>query len=128
MIPVVKAAFAYTLPVFAVAFLLGALRVTLVAPVTGQLLAVALEVPLVLLLSWAVAGRVLARWPLSRTLRVAMGGIAFALLMLAELATALGFGQTPTAFLAAMGTPPGALGLVGQIGFALIPLVRQTRG
>lgn len=120
---VVKAAVAYVVPVFAVAFLLGALRVTLVAPVTGPLFAVALEVPVVLLLSWAVVGRVLARWP--RTPRLAMGTLAFALLMLAEFATALGFGQTPTAFLAAMATPAGALGLAGQIGFGLIPVLRR---
>lgn len=77
-----KAAFAY-LPVFAVAFALGALRVTLVAPQTGALAAVALELPLVLALSWAVAGRVLRRWP--QAPRAAFGALAFALLMLLEL-------------------------------------------
>lgn len=128
MSPVVKAAIAYVVPVFAVAFVLGALRVTLVAPVTGPLVAVALEVPLVLALAWAVAGRVLRRWPLPLPSRLLMGALAFALLMLFELLTALGFGQTPTAFLQAMATAPGALGLAGQIGFALIPPVRQARG
>lgn len=123
---VVKAAFAYVLPVFAVAFALGALRVTLVAPQTGALAAVALELPLVLALSWAVAGRVLRRWP--QAPRAAVGALAFALLMLLELATALAFGQTPAAFLAALATAPGALGLAGQAGFGLIPLVRQPRG
>ena len=58
-----KPALVYVLPVFAVAFLLGALRVTLVAPRIGPLAAVALELPLVLALSWVVAGRVLRRWP-----------------------------------------------------------------
>ena len=56
---------AYVLSVFAAAFVIGAVRVTLVAPLTGPLLAVALEVPLVLALSWVVAGRVLQRWPLT---------------------------------------------------------------
>lgn len=124
MVPVVKAAVAYVTPVFVVAFLLGALRVTLVAPTTGPLLAVAFEVPLVLALSWAVAGRVLRRWPLGPGQRLGLAALAFALLMLAELATALAFGQTPGQFLTAMATPPGALGLAGQIGFALIPLIR----
>ena len=126
MPPIVKAAFAYTLPVFAVAFVLGALRVTLVAPQTGPLLAVALEIPLVLALSWAVAGRVIARWP--DVPRLALGLAAFTLLMGLELLTALAFGQTPGQFLAAMTTPEGALGLAGQIGFGLIPLLRQPRG
>lgn len=125
---VVKAALAYTLPVFAVAFLLGALRVTLVAPQTGPLLAVALEVPVVLALSWAVAGRVLARWPAPNSQRPALALLAFVLLMLLELLTALAFGQTPAQFLSAMTTAPGALGLAGQIGFSLIPLIRQPGG
>jgi hypothetical protein len=125
---IVKAASAYVLPVFAAAFVLGAVRVTLVAPQTGPLLAVALEVPLVLALSWVVAGRVLSRWPLTSNRRPALALLAFAILMLLELATALVFGQTPLQFLTAMTTPAGALGLAGQIGFALIPLVRQPSG
>lgn len=128
MFTVVKAALAYTLPVFAMAFVLGALRVTLVAPQIGPLLAVALEVPIVLALSWAVAGRVLARWPLSQAQRSGMALLSFVVLMLLELLTAFAFGQTTAQFLSAMTTPAGALGLAGQIGFALIPLVRQARG
>lgn len=121
-----KPALAYVLPVFTVAFVLGALRVTLVAPQVGPLVAVALELPLVLTLSWVVAGRVLRRWP--RSPRLGLGLASFLILMLLELLTALAFGQTPGQFLSAMTTPPGALGLAGQIGFGLIPLVRQPRG
>ncbi|WP_135448500.1 hypothetical protein [Tabrizicola caldifontis] len=126
---IVAAAVSYFAAVFAVAFVLGALRVTLVAPQTGPLLAVALEVPLVLALSWLVAGRVLRRWPMALRERLALGGLAFVLLMLAELSLALAFGQTPARFLSDLATPPGALGLAGQIGFGLIPaLHRQRRG
>ena len=121
-----KPALAYALPVFAVAFILGALRVTLIAPHIGPLAAVALELPLVLALSWLVAGRVLQRWP--QTPRLDMGLASFLLLMLLEFGTALALGQTPGQFLTAMATPPGALGLAGQIGFGLIPLVRQPKG
>jgi hypothetical protein len=122
----VKAAFAYVLPVFAVAFVLGALRVTVVAPLTGPLGAVALEVPLVLALSWAVAGRVLAHWPQVR--RAALALLAFTLLIGLEFLTALALGQTPARFLTGWTTPDGALGLLGQIGFGLIPLWHQPRG
>lgn len=121
----VTPALSYVAPVFAVAFLLGALRVTLVAPQTGALLAVALEVPLLLALSWLVAGRVLGRWPLALADRLAMGALAFALLMLAKFALALAFGQRPARFLSNLATPPGALGLAGQIGFGLIPALRR---
>lgn len=128
MSPIVKAALAYVLPVFAAAFVIGAVRVTLVAPAVGPLIAVALEVPLILGLSWWMAGRVLGRWPLSPWPRAGMSLLAFVVLMLLELATGLAFGQSPTQFLTGMSTPAGALGLAGQIGFALIPLVRQARG
>lgn len=128
MTPIVKAATTYLLSVFAAAFVIGAVRVTLVAPRTGPLLAVALEVPLVLALSWVVAGRVLQRWPLTAGQCLGLAFLSFALLMLLELLTALAFGQTTAQFLAGMTTPAGALGLAGQIGFALIPLVRQARG
>lgn len=128
MSPLVKSALAYVLPVFGLAFCLGALRVTLVAPVTGPLIAVALEVPIVLALSWAVAGAVLRRWPLDRTGRLAMGALAFAVLMALELATALALGQSVSAFVGAMASPAGALGLSGQLAFGLIPLLRQPSG
>lgn len=121
---ITASALAYVTPVFGFAFLIGALRVSLILPATGPLLAVALEVPLVLAVAWWVAGRVLGRWPLSASESLAMGALAFALLMLAELATAIAFGQTPARFLTAMTTAPGALGLAGQIGFGLIPALR----
>lgn len=125
---VARAALAYFAPVFAAAFLLGILRLYVVIPLTGPLFAVALEVPIILALSWLVAGRVLRRRPLALPGRLALGAFAFALLMLAELALATAFGQTPADFLAAMTSPHGALGLAGQIGFAVIPALRQPRG
>jgi hypothetical protein len=130
MPPLVKAAGVYFSVVFAGAFLFGALRVAIITPLTGPLIAVAIELPLILCLSWMVAGWVAARWPLGRQASVVMGLLAFALLMLAELALAtLLFGQNPDRFLGNMTTAPGALGLAGQIGFGLIPaLRRQTMG
>jgi hypothetical protein len=122
---VLKPALAYFALVFVAAFAFGALRVTLIAPQIGALAAVALEVPLILGLSWIVAGRVLGRWPLTTSEALAMGALAFALLMLAELALAYALsGQPPAAYAATLLTAPGALGLAGQIGFALIPAYR----
>jgi hypothetical protein len=116
--------------VFALAFVLGVLRVTLVAPQVGALAAVALEVPVILGISWAVAGWIARWWPRPPLQRLAMGAVAFALLMAAEMAMSrFLFGQTLAQFLAAIATAPGALGLAGQIAFALIPVLRgQTRG
>ena len=127
---ILKPALAYFATVFMAAFALGALRVTLIAPQIGALAAVALEVPLILGLSWVVAGRVLRRWPLTSSAALAMGALAFILLMLAELALAYTLsGQTPSAYAATFLTGPGALGLAGQTAFALIPALRaQARG
>jgi hypothetical protein len=51
-----------------------------------------------------------------------MGLIAFALLMLAELALARVLaGQSVRQWAAGLLTPAGALGLAGQVGFALMP-------
>ncbi len=127
---ILKPALAYFAVVFAAAFAFGALRVTLIAPQIGALSAVALEVPLILCLLWIVAGRVLRRWPLTSSETLAMGALAFAFLMLAEFALANTlFGQTPAAYAATFLTGPGALGLAGQVGFALTPTCRaQARG
>jgi hypothetical protein len=127
---IIKAGLLYFAAVFAVAFLMGVLRVTVIAPRVGELGAVALEVPLILGLSWFVAGRLLQRWPLDLPGRIAMGGFAFVVLMLAEfaLATFL-FGQTTADYLAAFAKPAGGLGLAGQIAFAVIPALRpQAKG
>lgn len=128
---IVLPALLYVAAVFAAAFALGTFRILVLVPRLGELAAVTLEVPVVLGLSWLVAGRVLRRWPLPRPgQRLAMGGLAFALLMLGE--TILGvmlFGRTPAGILAAMATLPGLVGLAGQIGFGLIPALRgQPRG
>lgn len=124
----IRAALAYFLPVFALAFGLGVLRVLVVAPLTSPLLAVAAELPLILAASWLVAGRVLDRWPLALPGRIAMGATAFAFLMLAELALAATLGPGPRQFLADMAQPQGLLGLAGQLAFAAIPALRQPRG
>ena len=124
MRPVSVAALAYVAPVFAAGFGLGTLRVLLVAPALGELAAVALELPVMLALAWVAARWAVARFavPAEAAPRLAMGALAFLCLMLAEAALAsLAFGQSPGAFLGALATPAGALGLAGQAGFAAMP-------
>ena len=128
MHPILRAGSLYFAIVFAAAFAMGIVRTLVLAPRIGPFLAVAIEVPIILALSWVVAGRVLRRIPLTGTdARLAMGAIAFALLMVAELALTLALGGTPAGFIAAMGTAAGALGLAGQVAFGMIPVFRSTR-
>lgn len=124
---VLKAGAAYFALVFLVGFALGTLRVLVIAPRVGETLAVFLEAPLILAASWlasrACVGRLRVRARAPE--RLAMGAVAFALLMAAELAlSGLVFGRSVTDYLAAWRTLAGATGLVAQMGFALIPFVQ----
>jgi hypothetical protein len=115
-------ALAYALPVFAAGFVLGALRVLWLAPMVGPLAAVAMELPVMLAVSWFAAGAVLRGWRVAAPL--AMGALAFAVLMACEVSLSLVLGRMLTQFADDLATAPGALGLAGQIAFAFIPRLR----
>jgi hypothetical protein len=120
---------AYFAIVFAAGFVLGALRVALVAPLVGETSAVVVELPVILTASWIACGWCVRRFGVARKMapRLAMGVAAFALLMTAEFAlSVLAFGRTPPEFLAALGATPGLIGLAGQILFALFPAVQAV--
>jgi hypothetical protein len=119
-----SAAFCYVGPVFAAAFVMGVVRVLVLAPALGEVGAVLVELPIILALSWFVAGWVLRQWPAARPWQI--GALAFAMLMLAEVSlAAVLMSQTPTAFARGLMTLPGAIGLIGQIAFGLIPPLRR---
>lgn len=125
---ILRAATRYAAIVFAIGFLLGTVRVLLIAPRLGALGATLIELPVMLAASWIVCGRVLRRLPLSAPgARLAMGAIAFVLLIGAEVALGVfGFGRTLPDQIAAMATPAGLAGLAAQIGFGLFPLLRGS--
>lgn len=118
-----RAALAYFAPVFAIGFVLGTVRTLWLAPAIGPLAAVAAELPVMLAASWLLAGRVVRRHAITATgAALTVGLIAFALLLLAELALAVTLaGQAPRQWAAGLTTGPGALGLAGQALFALLP-------
>jgi hypothetical protein len=123
---VVDLAVSYWAGMFAFGVVLGTARVLLVAPRVGELAAVAIELPPMLAASWWLARRLTARRRLAAGAAVAMGALAFALLLASEALLALALGQDLQRWLATLTTAPGALGLVGQLGFAAMPwLVRR---
>lgn len=128
---IARAGLAYWAITFAIAFVLGTIRVLAIAPALGsETLAVMLELPVMLLVSWTVARRVVARsQPMNGQARLAMGAFAFALLMAAEaLLAVLAFGQSAGEWAASLFVVPGIIGLAGQAVFALMPaLVRGAR-
>jgi hypothetical protein len=128
MVTALKAGLIYFAIVFAAAFAFGTVRVLYVIPHIGETAAVLIELPLLLVLSWWVCGKVLRHYSVPQRTghRALMGWVSFTLLIVAELALArFAFGQTPVQFLDGLATPNGTIGLVGQIAFALFPLMRS---
>ncbi|HTJ88923.1 MAG TPA: hypothetical protein VL356_01920 [Acidocella sp.] len=123
------AAIVYFALVFAAGFVLGTIRVLLVAPLWGELPAVLLESPMMLFLSWLACGASIRMFGLrGRCAGLAMGAVAFALLMTTEFALSrLAFGRAPAETFSAWGTAAGAVGLTSQLAFGLIPVLRVNR-
>lgn len=119
----------YLAAIFALGFVLGTIRTLWLAPALGHLAAVALELPVMLGASWWLARRLAARRPLpSRSAALLAGLIAFVLLLALELALGVAlFGQSAQEWGAALATPPGALGLAGQVLFGLLPALVWKR-
>ena len=120
------AATAYVAIVFSVAFVMGVVRTLLISPVTGEVPAVLIETPVILLVSWFAAGWSIRRFSVAAKTaeRLTMGFAGFALLMAIETAMSLFLFARPLAEQAeAYATPAGAIGLLAQVAFAFIPLL-----
>jgi hypothetical protein len=128
---VIAAGVTYFGIVFAVGFLLGALRVLLLEPFLGDWGALLLEIPVMLALSWKTC-----QWSLEKlhvpprvTSRAAMGTIAFLLLMAAELAiSVVGFQRSVAEHVAMFQHAPTIVGLMAQVLFSLFPLLDLQLG
>lgn len=115
---------------FAAGFVLGAIRTFALVPWLGEVPAVLVELPVMLALSWLVAGWLMARAPgalPSVRAALAMGAVALATLWALELAMVVWlFGvpraEAPAAFL----TPGARIGAVGQVAMAFLPFVRRA--
>ncbi len=117
----------YFLILFLIGFVLGAIRVLTIVPRLGDVVAVPLELPLMLVASWLVCRLLTRRMAVaaSVTPRLVMGATGFVLLMLAECALGfIGFGRSLNMQLAALAQPAGLIGLAGQIAFGAIPLLQ----
>jgi len=120
---VVRAAASYWAVVFALGFVLGTVRVLWVIPRIGMVPATLLELPVILAASWFAAGWLVRRFALKAGGEaLAVGALAFAILMAAECALAgVLSGQSPAQWLAGLAEPHAVLGLAGQVLFALMP-------
>lgn len=124
---VVAAGLLYFAVVFAAGFALGILRTLVLEPWLGALTAVAVELPFILTLAWLACGRILGRLRIAARpgARLAMGAIAFACLIAAEIGLTILAGRTLADFFAGIATSAGAVGLAGQVVFGVMPVLRR---
>jgi hypothetical protein len=126
----VKAGLLYCAVVFATGFILGVIRTMWVAPLSGELVAVALEAPVMLAISWSACAWVAERLEVSENFvdRLLMGGVALAVLVAAEAVIGLvANGKTLAAYFLTYGQSGILLGLLAQLGFAIFPIIRRRR-
>lgn len=129
MTQAIRAGLAYFALVFAVAFLLGTVRTLWIAPALGTTNSVLVELPMMLAVSWFIARWLVRRMAIkSDKEQLTMGVMAFVILMLAELGLAvLLLNQTAGIWFGELFKLPGILGVLGQIGFGLMPLLAGRR-
>ena len=124
-----KAGALYAIIVFLIGFILGTIRVLLLAPRLGETTAVIVEAPVMLAASWFVCRWCVGRLSVRRTVppRLLMGFVAFLVLMSAEVGLGAVLGRYLVDQLAAYKTPPGAIGLGAQMIFAMFPVIQDLR-
>ena len=115
----------YFLGLFALGFVLGTMRVMVVAPRIGALAATLAELPVMLTAGWYFCRWAIRRWRVpSLMLTRSMMALWFLVLLLA-FETLLGatlFGRTAAEQWVALMTLEGLLGLTAQVATALFPL------
>ena len=116
--------FQYYAMIFGLGFAMGVVRALLIAPRLGELLAVVLEVPVLVAMSWVAARWLLTHRSFSLVECAVMGATAFSLIMVSEIVLA-GFlrGQGMADWAADVATPIGLIGLAGQVAFGLMPVL-----
>ncbi|MDJ0978203.1 MAG: hypothetical protein QNI87_06685 [Erythrobacter sp.] len=120
----IAAGLAYWSLIFALGFALGTVRVMWGAAALGEGTFILIELPIMLGASWLAARWLTRRFRVASTgAALAMGALAFALLMLAEIALTAAMGASPAVWLASLTRPPHLYGFLGQLAFGAMPLV-----
>jgi hypothetical protein len=124
----IEAGALYAIIVFLLGFILGTIRVLLLAPRLSETIAVIVEAPIILGASWFVC-RWCGRLDVRRTVsaRSLMGLVAFLVLMSVEVGMDAMLGRSLVDQLAAFKLSPGAIGLGTQVIFAMFPVIQGWR-
>lgn len=124
-----KPALVYFGIAFAAGFVLGVGRVLALEPRVGEVVAVLIECPIILFISFRAARWTLRHYAPAAELkqRLAIGLLAFVLLMGAELGLTTARGVGLREYLGNRAEPAGVIGLASQFVFALIPMFIRPR-
>jgi len=118
---------AYAVTVFAVGFVLGALRVTVVVPAFGERGAELAEMPFMIAASVFFAWRFVRRWRLDVGEALAGGILALALLLGAEFALVAARGLTLEQYVASRDPVAGTAYVSALVVFMIAPAVVASR-
>jgi hypothetical protein len=119
------AASVYFLALFALGFVLGTIRVLVVAPRIGEIAAVFAEVPVMLTAAYFACRWAVRRWQVPRGIAIRWAMVLWFLALLLMFEALLGsllFGRSLADQWAAVTGPAGLLGLSAQIIAALLPV------
>ncbi len=110
--------------IFGLTFAMGIARALVIAPRLGETVGVLLEEPIILIASWFTLRHLLGHSYLTLAQRMTMGTTAFTLTMASEVVLA-GYlrGQSVFKWATDILAPLGLIGLGGQIGFAILPVI-----
>jgi hypothetical protein len=127
---IVKAGVVYFALVFGAGFLLGPIRIFWVVPSLGAQLAELLEMPIMLVVMVVAARWTVRRFALPHTVydRVGVGGLALALLLIAEFGLVLSLrGMTISDYFSTFDPVSGTAYFMMQGLFAMMPLFVSRR-
>jgi hypothetical protein len=117
----------YALLVFLAGFILGVVRVLGLVPIVGEVVAVAMELPVILAFAWLACRWVTRRLGVPQTIRarLVMGAAALFVILGADVLVGLLLaGQPPASIAARYATAAGIAGLAGQLLFAAFPILQ----
>jgi hypothetical protein len=123
----INAAVVYFAVVFAAGFVLGTIRAIFFVPKIDEEVAVLIELLLMLIISWVTCISIINRFrvPAALAPRLVMGGLAFALMMVAEVGVSvLAFGRTVVEHFETSLNTISLLGLAAQVAFAFLPAIQ----
>jgi hypothetical protein len=124
--PAIKAGLCYFALTFGAGFLLGPLRILLLVPRVGTRAAELAELPVMIVVMWLAARWTIRRFhvPSSTASRLAMGTLAFALLLAAEFSLVLPLrGLTLEQYFATRDPVSGTAYYASLVLLALMPLI-----